>query len=181
MSKQVIKKSNSNGGFSLIELVVVIVVIMIIAAIAVPNLLSSRRASNEASALSAIRMMSEAEAAYIGTTGGGNYGTASELYVAHLIDSTVAAANNLNVGGNPPRNTAKSGYRFRIIATDINPVTHAPSNYVVSAIPSSTSGVTQTGATRLCLREDGVLRGSGQNLGSHYNYAQCGFANPYEP
>lgn len=181
MKLKEVRRTKRIEGFSLIELVIVVAVIMIIAAIAVPNLLSSRRASNEASALSALRVISEAEAAYIGSMGSGNYGTANELYVAHLIDSTVAAANNLNVGGNPPRNTAKNGYRFRIIARDVNPVTHAPSNYVVSAIPSSTSGVTQTGATRLCLREDGVLRGSGQNIGSHYNYAQCGFANTYEP
>ena len=174
-------KIKQSGGFSLIELVIVVAVIMIIAAIAVPNLLSSRRASNEASALSALRVVSEAEIAYYGSVGGGNFGTAAELYSSHLIDPTVAAALNVNVGGNPPRNTAKEGYRFRIQRTLANPSTGASSTYVVSGIPSSTSGVTQTGANRLCLREDGMLRSSAQNLGSHYSYAQCGFANPYNP
>jgi type II secretory pathway pseudopilin PulG len=174
-------KIKQSGGFSLIELVIVVAVIMIVAAIAVPNLLGSRRASNEASALSALRVMSEAQAAYYGSIGGGNYGTANDLYTAHLIDPTVAAANNLEVGGNPPRNTAKGGYRFRVQTTPANPSTGASSTYVISAIPSSTSGVTQTGANRLCLREDAMLRGSGQNLDSHYNYPQCGFANPFTP
>ena len=168
-------------GFSLIELVIVVAVVMIIAAIAVPNLLSSRRASNEASALSAIRMVSEAQAAFLGSVGAGSYGDDNELYVAHLIDATVAAACNIDVGGNPPRNTAKGGYRFRVNATPADPSTGASSTYEVSAIPSSSSGVTQTGANRFCLREDGVLRGSSQNLNSHYNYPQCGFANPYRP
>jgi type II secretory pathway pseudopilin PulG len=154
---------------------------MIIAAIAVPNLLSSRRASNEASALSAIRMVSEAQMAYLGSVGAGSYGDDNELYVAHLIDATVAAACNVDVGGNPPRNTAKGGYRLRVNATPANPAAGTASTYVVSAIPSSASGVTQTGTNRFCLREDGVLRGSSQNLNAHYNYVQCGFANPYTP
>lgn len=174
------RSTKTDKGFSLVELMIVVVVIMIVAAIAAPNLLSSRRSSNEASALSSIRITSQAETAYQTTYGGGNYGTAAQLHVAHLIDNTVAAANNVNVGGNPPRNTAKSGYRFRIQVT--NPVPGgAAATYVVSAIPATASGVTQTGAKRICLTEAGVLKGSTQNLSTHYNYAQCGFANPFVP
>lgn len=174
------KSTFNEKGFSLIELLIVVVVIMIVAAIAAPNLLSSRRASNEASALSTIRVTSSAQIAYQTTFGGGDYGTAPQLYAAHLIDPTVAAAANVNVGGDPPRNTAKSGYRFRIQRTAGVPGETA-STYVVSAIPATASGVTQTGTTRFCLREDGVLKGSAQNLTTHYNYAQCGFANPFTP
>ena len=43
-------------GFSLIELLIVVAIILIIAAIAIPNLLRSRIAANEASAVGSIRI-----------------------------------------------------------------------------------------------------------------------------
>ena len=42
-------------GFSLIELLIVVAIILIIAAIAIPNLLRSKMAANESSAVSSIR------------------------------------------------------------------------------------------------------------------------------
>jgi len=45
------KKHSKKRGFSLIELLIVVVIILIIAAIAIPNLLRSRIAANESSAL----------------------------------------------------------------------------------------------------------------------------------
>jgi type IV pilus assembly protein PilA len=43
------------AGFSLIELLIVVAVILVIAAIAIPNLLRSRMAANEASAVASVR------------------------------------------------------------------------------------------------------------------------------
>ena len=51
-------------GFSLIELLIVVAIILIIAAIAIPNLLRSRMAANEASAVGSLRTINTAEVSY---------------------------------------------------------------------------------------------------------------------
>src|SRR3954469_2504069 len=51
-------------GFSLIELLIVVAIILIIAAIAIPNLLRSRMAANEASAVRSVRTIHTAEISY---------------------------------------------------------------------------------------------------------------------
>src|SRR5689334_10341184 len=54
-------------GFSLIELLIVVAIILIIAAIAIPNLLRSRIAANEASAVGSIRTINTSEVTYAST------------------------------------------------------------------------------------------------------------------
>src|SRR5439155_14540680 len=54
-------------GFSLIELLIVVAIILIIAAIAIPNLLRSRMAANEASAVGSIRSINTAAVTYSST------------------------------------------------------------------------------------------------------------------
>jgi type IV pilus assembly protein PilA len=58
-------------GFSLIELLIVVAIILIIATIAIPNLLGSRMAANEASAVGSIRTMNGAAVSYHSTYGNG--------------------------------------------------------------------------------------------------------------
>jgi type IV pilus assembly protein PilA len=51
-------------GFSLIELLIVVAIILIIAAIAVPNLMRSKIAANESSAISSLRTINTSEVTY---------------------------------------------------------------------------------------------------------------------
>ena len=59
------------NGFSLIELLIVVAIILIIAAIAIPNLLRSRIAANEASAVGSIRTINTAMISYNSSYPGG--------------------------------------------------------------------------------------------------------------
>jgi len=55
------------NGFSLIELLIVVAIILTIAAIAIPNLMWSRMAANEASAVQSLRTIQSAETTYTTT------------------------------------------------------------------------------------------------------------------
>ena len=129
-------------GFSLIELLIVVTIIGILASIAIPNLLASRRAANEASAQSSLRTIYTCEATYKSTSGLGSYGTLDDLKVQFLTDSVLASGT-------------KSGYNFAA-----NPVSAGiAAQFYATAVPISSSGVGQTGTRRFAVTEDGVLRG----------------------
>src|ERR1035437_9675137 len=64
ISKGAIRVRNKQKGFSLIELLIVVAIILIIAAIAIPNLLRSKMAANEASAVSSLRTLNTTAVLY---------------------------------------------------------------------------------------------------------------------
>ena len=106
-------------GFSLIELLIVVAIILIIAAIAIPNLLRSRIAANQASAVGSLRTLNTAEITYATT-----YNTGYTQYLGWLGPpaaganpvATAAGLIDSVLSGNSVAATAsssiKSGYQF---------------------------------------------------------------------
>jgi prepilin-type N-terminal cleavage/methylation domain-containing protein len=132
-------------GFSLIELLIVVAIIGIIAAIAIPNLLASRRAANEASSLASMRVVFSSEATYQATSGGGKYTDLAGLNTAGLIDSVLASSGT----------TPKSGYKFTGTAVAVNSITD--SGFDIGTVPSTFGGISATGTRSFYTNESGVI------------------------
>jgi type IV pilus assembly protein PilA len=92
------------NGFSLIELIIVVAIILVIAAIAIPNLLRSRMAANEASAVGSLRVINTSELTYsstynagytcnLATLGPPSSGASASSAAAGLIDASLASGN----------------------------------------------------------------------------------------
>ena len=136
-------------GFSLIELLIVVAIILIIAAIAIPNLLRSKMAANEASAVATMRTLNTSAVAYsttygqypgnlasLGPVSGG--GTPSST-TADLIDSVLAAG-------------VKSGYTITYTGTVASGVI---GSYTITAL-AVTQGV--SGQRSFFTDQSGVIR-----------------------
>ena len=137
-------------GFSLIELLIVVAMIGIITAMAIPNLLASRRAANEVSALSSLRTVFNTQHTYQATFGNGAFATAiATLQAKGLIDPVLGSGT-------------KSGYNFAIVD---QAGTGSGAVFGCYAFPVISGGASQTGTRRLGVTEVGVLRGD-TNMGA---------------
>jgi prepilin-type N-terminal cleavage/methylation domain-containing protein len=115
-------------GFSLIELMIVALIILVIAAIAIPNLLRSKMAANESSAVATLRVLNNAEVTYnmtynSGYTGGLNVlgpppiGQQPTYLSSDLVDLNLSGHESLG----SDTGCVKSGYQFAYTPTGTFP------------------------------------------------------------
>jgi prepilin-type N-terminal cleavage/methylation domain-containing protein len=160
-------------GFSLIELLIVVAIILIIAAIAIPNLMRSRMAANEASAVGSLRTLNTAEVSYYATYGTGyaplaNLGGVATPCVAAA--ATACLIDPVLTGGQ------KSGFNFATSA----PAALGTANAQNVAFESNAQPIAagQSGQRSFCGDQSGVIRA---NPAGGAAPAACAAAAAYLP
>jgi prepilin-type N-terminal cleavage/methylation domain-containing protein len=144
------------SGFSLIELLIVVVIILVIAAIAIPSLLKSRIAANEASAVGSLRTLVTSEMAYATSRPDTGFTDLAGLRAAGWIDSLLG-------GGR------KSGYTITAVAANGGGSAEGQKDtFFVEAHPNS---VGATGLRSFCAVEDRALKYD--QTGTTFSRASC--------
>ena len=141
-------------GFSLIELLIVVAIILIIAAIAIPNLLRSRMAANEASAVGSLRTINTAEVTFSTTYPTVGFASLASLGGAAATCATATGATSTTaclIDDVLASTAVKSGYAFTAAAGGGTPAV----TYFSTALPSV---VGQSGQRAFCSDQSGVIR-----------------------
>ena len=150
---------NKQKGFSLIELLIVVAIILIIAAIAIPNLIRSKMAANESSAVASLRTYNTSLVAYSTT-----YQTDPDTSFAQLGPATTPSASAADLvdsllGSAQP---VKSGYSFTYTPGAPPSGSTIISTYTILADPSNSS----TGQRHFFTDQSGVIRANTQAVAS---------------
>ena len=142
---------NRQKGFSLIELLIVVAIILIIAAIAIPNLLRSKMAANEASAVGSLRAINTACITYSTI-----YGTGYPALLANLGPATPATAAAADLIDSVLAAGTKSGYVFTYVAGAPDPA-GSINTYTITGVPVN---IGTTGQRQFFTNQSGVIRGN---------------------
>jgi type IV pilus assembly protein PilA len=134
-------------GFSLIELLIVVAIILIIAAIAIPNLMKSKMAANESSAVGSVRTINTGQVTYAASCPGvGFSATLAELNTGALCAGGTGIIDNVLATG------VKSGYTFTYTPVAANGLN---TTYTTVAVPQT---VGTTGQRGFFSDQTGVIR-----------------------
>ena len=162
------------NGFSLIELLIVVAIILIIAVISIPNLLRSKIAANEASAVGSVRTVNVAVVEYQSVYG--NY--PASLIQIGSTEQAPTTCNNAQLIDPQLTTGIKSGYNVQIVpGAHAAPSSSLPQGctagftdgYVVTANPMT---IGTTGQRAFCSDATGVIRSDPSGTAT-YNAPLC--------
>jgi len=153
-------------GFSLIELLIVVAIILIIAAIAIPDLLKSRQAAQQASAVGSLRTINTSEVTYSSTY---TLGFSYSLQVLDNPDSvTVATASDALLIDSVLGQAVKSAYGFSYWASAV------PAGSVMACAnpPGQSNAASTSNVTAYGINASPILCAAGN--GNYYFTDQSG-------
>lgn len=129
---------------------IVAAMVVVLAAISIPFITAGRKAANEASAISSVRLLHGAMQTCLSTgTCAGFFADMDPLVQQGLIDKTLGSGS-------------KSGYEFKVSHQDSSP------SFYIYARPQ-TWGLGYAGTRRFGCDEGGVVKASYSNIGSYFN------------
>jgi type II secretory pathway pseudopilin PulG len=166
-----LREASNNGAADL-------AIVGVVAAVAIPNLLRSRMAANEAAAMSTVRTINTAQVTYLTSYPDKGYAPdlasmgpdpAGKCDVASISDAHACLLDGTLANGSCTSGVwcTKSGYRYSVTVTCKGKLCDG---YVAVATPVETS----TGTKSFCSTEDGVVRSqSGSPLASPVSAEEC--------